>query len=334
MKPGATVLVTGHLPPPVTGENLCRRQLEGVLRAQGRAVVSRRAHHPANLVFAGRSVWLLAGKSKAGHLRDSVLLLFWRLLGCRVCIYIHNQSWNYFLKRAAWWRWLGGRAFRFVVLTDQIAGVLRGAGLEVRRLDNTLVQGVEPAVDGRQGTPAVRRLVWMGAVMTEKGFPKACRIFEELRRRDADWRFDVYGTGPLAGGGQALPGVVFHGFVDDAAKDAAWRAGGVLILPSCYVNETQPLAIIEALAYGLPFVATPIGGIPAMRGDPDDPAGAVLRFEESDARWAEVIEGMLGDYGRCSAAAHATYWRRFSRVAYAEGVAAIMEEVTSRRSGS
>jgi len=323
------ILVSGHLPPPVTGENLCRLQLEKVLRVQDWAVISRRTFHLGNLLVPGRVVWLLAGRSRVGHLRDSFMLCVWRLLGYRVFIYVHNQSWRYFLKRPRVWRIISSRAISWVVLTDEIAEVLAGSGLTVHRLDNTLVEGDEPGVAANRVTPAIRRLVWMGAVTADKGFPKACRVFEQLRQGNSDWRFDVYGTGPLAGDGRSSPGLVFHGFVDAAAKESAWREGGILILPSSYVNETQPLAIIEALAYGLPFVASPIGGIPAMRGDVDNPAGCALAVEEDDARWAEVIEGVLKDYARWSAAAQVTYRRRFSRGAYAEGVAAIMAGVSA-----
>lgn len=319
------ILVVGHLPPPVTGENLCRAHLEAMWQVQGHAVVSRRAHALANFTSCRRVIWLFAGASRSGYLRDMVLLNSWRLTGCRVFIYIHNQSWSYYLLHATWWRRIGGGHFHFVVLTDAIAAKFHSAGLRATRLNNTLPQGPEPT--GPVAGEAEKRLIWMGAVTAEKGFDTACAVFAELYQRDSTWRFDVYGLGPLADAVRDLDGAFYHGFADAETKAKAWGQGGIFILPSRYVNETQPLAIIEALANGIPFLACPVGGIAVMRGDENDPAGDCLRTEQGVSAWASAAEALLSNYSERSAAARRTYERDFSRAAYAAGVDALMKQV-------
>ncbi|CAM3177580.1 glycosyltransferase family 4 protein [Rariglobus hedericola] len=319
------VYVIGHRPPPVTGENLCLRQLEVTLRDLGREVMSRSRSDVRNLLLWRSSIWLAAGGKKIGHLRDVLWLVWWRLCGCQVNIYIHNISWRNFKKHAWFWRFLGKGNFRFVVLTDEISGALESAGLPAIRLNNTLADGSEP--DAAESRAPVRRLLWMSAVTVEKGFPIAYSVFLKLRAQHHDWRLDVYGAGPLSMDSARFPDVHFHGFTQDAEKQAALDAGGIFILPSSYVNETQPLSIIEALANGIPFVASTIGGIKVMRGGSAAmPAGVCIESAAPVEQWVSAVESVYANYASYSQAAKEVYRQDFSRAAYRTGVSRLMSK--------
>jgi glycosyltransferase involved in cell wall biosynthesis len=56
--------------------------------------------------------------------------------------------------------------------------------------------------------------------------------------------------------------VTFLGWVDSEQRDKLLSQADVFILPS--YNEGLPMAILEAMAWGLPIISTPVGGIPEL----------------------------------------------------------------------
>jgi glycosyltransferase involved in cell wall biosynthesis len=58
--------------------------------------------------------------------------------------------------------------------------------------------------------------------------------------------------------------VVFRGPVSGDKKHRELLEGDIFVLPTTYRNEAQPVAIIEALAYGYTVISTPHRAIPEM----------------------------------------------------------------------
>ena len=56
--------------------------------------------------------------------------------------------------------------------------------------------------------------------------------------------------------------VRFAGFVDDDLKGLYYKAADIFCLPSMMETECYPLTILEAMACGVPIIASKIGGIP------------------------------------------------------------------------
>jgi glycosyltransferase involved in cell wall biosynthesis len=132
-----------------------------------------------------------------------------------------------------------------------------------------------------------------GRVAPLKGIDLAIRGFDHLRRRVGSITLCIAGDGPARPDLEKLAGeldlgglVRFTGYVDDIS--AAYSAIDSLLLPS--VLESCPLALLEGMACGCRIIASPVGGIPELLGEPV--CGALVPTRDPDL-WADVMQQHL-----------------------------------------
>ena len=123
------------------------------------------------------------------------------------------------------------------------------------------------AVD-RRGRPA-REILSVGRAVPVKGQALLIEAIAELTRRSVDARLTVIGDGPqlaelreLAERLGVADRVVLAGAVGQEEIDGYYERADVFALPS--FAEGLPVVLMEAMATGLPVVATRITGIPEL----------------------------------------------------------------------
>ena len=162
------------------------------------------------------------------------------------------------------------RADAVVVLTERTAAALRADGVP----DDRVVvnpSGFDPALfsgSGRDLFPTVARprIGYVGRLAPQK---RADRLVEAFGRMRGDAALVLVGDGPdravvrrLVAASPARERITEVGFVDHATVPAVLSSLDVLVLPSAY--EEMGSVLTEAMAAGVPVVASDVGGIPEV----------------------------------------------------------------------
>jgi glycosyltransferase involved in cell wall biosynthesis len=172
-------------------------------------------------------------------------------------------------------------------------------GLDPARV-TVATPGVEPAPGSRGGDGT--SLLCVGALTPTKGQDLLVDALGDVR--DLPWTCTL--AGPLRAPAYVAAvrdAVRWHGLVDrvrlagaltGAALDAAYAAADLLVVPSR--AETYGMVVTEALARGIPVLASDAGGLPETLGH--DPVGNVpgmLVQSEDTAALGTALRGWLTD---------------------------------------
>jgi glycosyltransferase involved in cell wall biosynthesis len=109
-------------------------------------------------------------------------------------------------------------------------------------------------------------LLFLGRVGSRKGVIDLIEAVAKLAAQFPEIRLRVAGDGDIRGAARhaatlGISGnIEFLGWVRGEAKLQLLRQATIYVLPS--YAEGLPMSVIEALAFGLPVVSTPVGGIP------------------------------------------------------------------------
>lgn len=173
-------------------------------------------------------------------------------------------------------RRLLGHADALVAVSEALAARLGGMGIPRERmtvLPNAVagVAAASRAADGRYALVA-------GRLVEEKGFDVAVRaaVAAGVPLRIAGDGPELAGLRDLAGDGD----VQFLGRLDADALADARRGAAVLLAPSRN-DDPCPMAVVEALADGVPVLGSERGGLPEVVGDSVVPARDVRAWAEA-----------------------------------------------------
>jgi glycosyltransferase involved in cell wall biosynthesis len=169
----------------------------------------------------------------------------------------------------------------------------REAGLEqrigCRDLYRVVVNGIDVHLFARDPEPAPRRIVMIGRLDPQKRPDIAVRALAALRRAHADASLWIAGDGSSR--------VELDALVADLDLSGSVRFLGartdvpaLLAEAACFVltsdYEGCPLSVLEAMAAGVPVVATAVGGVPELVVDGE--TGVLVRPRAPD----EVAEAV------------------------------------------
>ncbi|MDQ7248771.1 glycosyltransferase family 4 protein [Dongia sedimenti] len=169
-------------------------------------------------------------------------------------------------------------------------------------------------------------ILFLGRLGERKGVPVLVAALGRLAARGLDWR------AVIAGDGDAAPyraeverlglsaRVSFPGWLGEAETHDRLSRAAVLVLPS--EAEGLPMAVVEAFAWGVPVISTPVGATPDILHDGVEGLLAPVGDAEALAR---ALERLIGDANlrrSLGTNAHAFFARHLDFDPYLEKLAA------------
>lgn len=141
-----------------------------------------------------------------------------------------------------------------------------------------------------------KNILFAATLYKEKGYLDLIEAFGKIATKHPEWKLLLAGNGnqeegiALAEKYNVAERVKFLGWVRGEDKDKVFRTSSLFCLPS--YAEGFPMAVLDAWAYGLPVVTTPVGGIPDIVVDGENG----LLFNPGDVNaLAEKLETLIKD---------------------------------------
>jgi glycosyltransferase involved in cell wall biosynthesis len=267
------------------------------------------------------AVWSLRRRGRIVHVHSTVrgsmyrkaaCVLLARALGRRVVLHVHSGPGDVATFREP----LGRPSLAYLRLAYRLAdSVLAVSGVSATALETAFgaidITVVPNAVAVPEPRPRPGEHAGSPLVVYLGGFANPVKggdvLVEALGdERLASLRFVLAGPGEPPWGDSGPPrgpgSVVWRGWLEEADKARLMREADVFVLAS--TSEGLPMALLEAMSYGLAIVATAVGGVPEVvddgtsgvivpPGDPASLASALVRIGDDPALLRQLAGSSL-----------------------------------------
>jgi glycosyltransferase involved in cell wall biosynthesis len=212
--------------------------------------------------------------SRASFWRKFVVCRLARQAGRPYIVHLHGAQFADFYGKEA-----GPLARRAIRSTFAHASVVIALSQEwrervLRICPSTAVEVLHNAVPipdmarARRSASSAPTLLFLGHLSPHKGIYDLVRAFANVAQRFPQARLVLGGVGQvdelrqLAAQLNVAQRVACPGWLNAQDKNVALATSTIFILPS--YDEGMPMALLEAMSWGLPVIATPVGGVPQV----------------------------------------------------------------------
>jgi len=239
-----------------------------------------------------------------GRFYDVAFILLARVFGCKIIL--HHHSFAYLDAPdvlASWIVRAAGKNAMHLVLCDAMETALRGIRpmrAQTLAISNAVFVG-DPLMHSRKERVSAFCLGFLSNVSRDKGILEFMAVVDGLAREGMKLRARV--AGPIVDGAIAerlhkwvreQPSVEYLGVVDGENKERFFQSIDVLLFPTNYRNEAEPLTILEAMSKGIPVIAKQRGCIGSLLSG----GAGVCVFEATD--FVEVAKEVVRSWSNCS----------------------------------
>lgn len=174
-------------------------------------------------------------------------------------------------KHSKIYKYLFSNADRIIVLSESWKIYVN----EKFRLGNNVQVIYNPCIANvsTKEYPKKKQILYAGTLNQRKGYSDLLKAFSLIAKSYPEWSVVFAGNGELDNAKKIANQldisnqVIFLGWINGTYKDKIFKESTIFCLPS--YAEGFPMAVLDAWAYGLPVITTPVGGIPdiAVNGE-------------------------------------------------------------------
>ena len=229
-------------------------------------------------------VYITPNSAGAPFYKDFISLIMLKLMGQRIVMHFHNKG---VATRQNRWldNWLYRRYFKNVklilladALYEDVKKYVKGEDVfvcpnaipEISMATECIASKFDAATNSQteNGTP---HILWLTNIMKTKGIMEFLSALKILKAEGVKFHVDFVGgltkemTGDEFDAALTMNGLndccVYHGSRYGDEKYAFFRDADIFVLPS--YTEALPVSILEAMQFGVPVVASNVGGVSA-----------------------------------------------------------------------
>ena len=210
--------------------------------------------------------------SRASFYRKSLFVLTSKLFFRKTVFHLHGAQFMIFYQNES--GWFKKQLIKIILLLNDIVIVLSKKweadikSISSRIKTKVIFNSVAVPNIKEKNQNEIPEIIFMGRVGKRKGFHDLIEAVKILIKRKKKFKCIVCGDGDIdfwktkckeAGLEEIF---IFKGWIKGKEKDSILRRADIFVLPS--YNEGVSMALLEAMAYGLPVVASKVGGIPEV----------------------------------------------------------------------
>lgn len=203
--------------------------------------------------------------------RDVIFLKIAKLFRCKVAVLIHGWDKEYlesvFLNQSKFstsWK----KADAFFVLANEFKEYLNKLGIVVpihlttTKVNDLLLEGVPEVKE----TKIIQNILFLARVEKAKGIITTIDTFKLLQDKFPSIKLRVVGSGNMLENAKeyaekyGLSNITFTGPLFGSDLKAEYLNADLYILPTTH-GEGMPTSVLEAMAFGLPVITRPVGGL-------------------------------------------------------------------------
>jgi glycosyltransferase involved in cell wall biosynthesis len=164
--------------------------------------------------------------------------------------------------------------------------------------------GIDPVLYDRKATisKSIQEVLFVGRLSKQKNLPLLLRAFALVNKKAPDMRLNIVGSGEDEKllikmiSKENINNVLLHGRVSDERLKELYLKSDLFVLPS--ISESFGIVLIEAMAYGIPIIASDIPGIRnslcgcgiLVNPTPEDFADVILKLKDDTMARQKLVE--------------------------------------------